>query len=94
MVRAMLSESLKAVISQTLLKKIGGGRVAAHEIMIGTPAIRNLIREGKVAQMYSAIQTGQGAGMHTLDQNLAELMQKGQITKEEARFKAVSKENF
>ncbi|WP_405221051.1 MULTISPECIES: type IV pilus twitching motility protein PilT [Lentisalinibacter] len=94
MVRAMLSESLKAVISQTLLKKIGGGRVAAHEIMIGTPAIRNLIREGKVAQMYSAIQTGQGAGMHTLDQNLAELMQKGQITKEEARFKAVNKENF
>ena len=58
MVRAMLSESLRAVISQSLLKRIGGGRVAAHEIMIGTPAIRNLIREGKIAQMYSAIQTG------------------------------------
>ena len=94
MVRAMLSESLRAVISQTLLKKIGGGRIAAHEIMIGTPAIRNLIREGKIAQMYSAIQTGQGSGMHTLDQNLAELMAKGLISKEEARFRAVNKENF
>ena len=73
MVRSMLSESLRAVISQTLLKKVGGGRIAAHEIMIGTPAIRNLIREGKIAQMYSAIQTGQGSGMHTLDQNLSDL---------------------
>ncbi|MEO0616267.1 MAG: type IV pilus twitching motility protein PilT [Pseudomonadota bacterium] len=94
MVRAMLSESLKAVISQTLLKKIGGGRIAAHEIMIGTPAIRNLIREGKIAQMYSAIQTGQAAGMQTLDQNLTDLMMKGMITKEEARFRAANKENF
>jgi twitching motility protein PilT len=94
MVRSMLSESLRAVISQTLLKRTGGGRIAAHEIMIGTPAIRNLIREGKIAQMYSAIQTGQGQGMQTLDQNLQELMVKGLISKEEARFKAVSKENF
>src|SRR6476620_10039755 len=94
MVRAMLSESLSAVISQTLLKRIGGGRPAAHEIMIGTPAIRNLIREGKIAQMYSSIQTGQAAGMQTLDQCLQELMMKGLITKEEARFKAVNKENF
>ena len=94
MVRSMLSESLKAVISQTLMKKIGGGLVAAHEIMIGTPAIRNLIRENKIAQMYSAIQTGQAAGMQTLDQNLQELMTKGLINKEEARFKAVNKENF
>jgi twitching motility protein PilT len=94
MVRAMLSESLRAVISQTLLKKVGGGRIAAHEIMIGTPAIRNLIREGKIAQMYSAIQTGQGSGMQTLDQNLAELLTKGLINKEEARFRAVNKENF
>ena len=62
--------------------------------MIGTPAIRNLIREGKIAQMYSAIQTGQGSGMQTLDQNLSELMAKGLINKEEARFKAVHKENF
>jgi twitching motility protein PilT len=76
------------------LKKVGGGRIAAHEIMIGTPAIRNLIREGKIAQMYSAIQTGHGAGMQTLDQNLAELMAKGLINKEEARFRAVHKENF
>jgi hypothetical protein len=74
MVRSMLSESLRAVISQTLLKrKDGSGRVAAHEIMIGTPAIRNLIRENKVAQMYSAIQTGQAQGMQTLDQALMEL---------------------
>lgn len=94
MVRSMLSESLRAVISQTLLKRIGGGRIAAHEIMIGTPAIRNLIREGKIAQMYSAIQTGQSAGMHTLDQNLQELLRKGVITKEEARFKAVNKDDF
>ena len=94
MVRSMLSESLRVVISQTLLKRTGGGRIAAHEIMIGTPAIRNLIREGKIAQMYSAIQTGQGQGMQTLDQNLQELMVKGLISKEEARFKAVNKENF
>ncbi|MEL7298177.1 MAG: type IV pilus twitching motility protein PilT [Pseudomonadota bacterium] len=94
MVRTMLSESLKAVISQSLLKKIGGGRIAAHEIMIGTPAIRNLIREGKIAQMYSAIQTGQASGMQTLDQNLSELLLKGTITKEEARFRAANKENF
>jgi twitching motility protein PilT len=94
MVRTMLSESLRAVISQTLLKRVGGGRVAAHEIMIGTPAIRNLIREGKIAQMYSAIQTGQSVGMQTLDQCLAELLQKGIITKEEARFKAQNKDAF
>jgi twitching motility protein PilT len=94
MVRSMLSESLRAVISQTLLKRIGGGRIAAHEIMIGTAAIRNLIREGKIAQMYSAIQTGQQQGMQTLDQNLTEMLAKGVITKEEARFKAANKENF
>jgi twitching motility protein PilT len=94
MVRAMLSESLRAVISQTLLKKTGGGRVAAHEIMIGTPAIRNLIREGKVAQMYSAIQTGQSSGMQTLDQCLQELVAKSVVSREEARFRAVNKESF
>ncbi|HJP05280.1 MAG: type IV pilus twitching motility protein PilT [Gammaproteobacteria bacterium] len=94
MVRSMLSESLRAVISQILLKRNGGGRVAAHEIMIGTPAIRNLIREGKIAQMYSAIQTGQSNGMQTLDQNLQELMMKGVISKEEACFRAANKEDF
>jgi twitching motility protein PilT len=94
MVRAMMSESLRAVISQTLLKKIGGGRVAAHEIMIGTPAIRNLIRENKIAQMYSAIQTGQSIGMQTLDQNLQELLSKGLISKDEARKKAANKDAF
>ena len=88
MVRSMLSESLKAVIAQTLLKKIGGGRIAAHEIMIGTPAIRNLIREDKVAQMYSAIQTGQSVGMQTLDQNLQGLLKQGAVAKEEAQKKA------
>jgi twitching motility protein PilT len=93
MVRAMLSESLQAVISQTLLKtKDGSGRVAAHEIMIGTPAIRNLIREGKIAQMYSAIQTGQSAGMQTLDQCLTEYVAKGHVSKEEARYKAQNKD--
>ncbi len=94
MVRSMLSESLRAVISQTLLKKTGGGRIAAHEIMIGTPAIRNLIREDKVAQMYSAIQTGQSAGMQTLDQNLQELVQRGLISRIDARSKAMNKELF
>ena len=95
MVRAMLSESLRAVISQTLCKtKDGSGRVAAHEIMIGTPAIRNLIRESKVAQMYSAIQTGQGFGMQTLDQNLQDLWRRNVITVDEARGKAANKDNF
>ncbi len=94
MVRAMLSESLKAVISQTLLKKQGGGRVAAHEIMIGTPAIRNLIRENKIAQMYSAIQTGQQFGMKTLDQDLQQLVQKKVVTRQEAMSKASNKDNF
>ena len=92
MVRSMLSESLKAVISQTLMKKIGGGRVAAHEIMIGTPAIRNLIREDKVAQMYSAIQTGQNVGMQTLDQNLKALLGQGIVSKDEAQRKAANPE--
>ncbi len=95
MVRAMLSESLRAVISQTLCKtKDGNGRVAAHEIMIGTPAIRNLIREAKVAQMYSAIQTGQNIGMQTLDQNLTELVRKNIISLPEARTKAANKDTF
>lgn len=94
MVRAMLSESLRAVISQTLLKKVGGGRVAAHEIMIGTPAIRNLIRENKIAQMYSAIQTGQQFGMQTLDQNLKGLVEKNVVTRQEARLKAANKDAF
>ena len=92
MVRSMLSESLKAVISQTLMKKIGGGRIAAHEIMIGTPAIRNLIREDKVAQMYSAIQTGQNVGMQTLDQNLKALLGQGVVSKDEAQRKAANPE--
>jgi twitching motility protein PilT len=94
MVRSMLSESLQSVISQTLLKKVGGGRVAAHEIMIGTPAIRNLIREDKVAQMYSSIQTGGSLGMQTLDSCLKTLVSKGIVTREAAREKAKTPENF
>ncbi len=88
MVRSMLSESLQAVISQTLLKRRAGGRIAAHEIMRGTSAIRNLIREDKVAQMYSAIQTGQSIGMQTMDQCLQSLFEKKLITLETAREKA------
>ena len=95
MVRAMMSESLVAVISQTLCKlKDGSGRVAAHEIMIGTSAIKNLIRENKIAQMYSAIQTGQGLGMQTLDQNLTDLVRRNVISPAEARAKAKFPENF
>ena len=95
MVRAMLSESLQAVISQTLLKtRDGSGRVAAHEIMIGTPAIRNLIREAKIAQMYSAIQTGSNVGMQTLDQNLTDLVRRNVISSAAARAAAKIPENF
>ena len=94
MVRSMLSESLRSVIAQTLIKRVGGGRIAAHEIMIGIPAIRNLIREDKVAQMYSSIQTGQSIGMQTLDQCLIELVRKGLITRQQARARAVKKADF
>eukprot|EP00163_Fabomonas_tropica_P027104 TRINITY_DN5132_c0_g4_i1.p2 TRINITY_DN5132_c0_g4~~TRINITY_DN5132_c0_g4_i1.p2 ORF type:complete len:345 (+),score=66.43 TRINITY_DN5132_c0_g4_i1:395-1429(+) len=94
MVRSMLSESLQAVISQTLMKKMGGGRIAAHEIMIGTAAIRNLIREDKIAQMYSSIQTGGSIGMQTLDQCLERLLQKGLISREAAKAKAKIPDNF
>ena len=94
MVRSMLSESLRAVVSQSLLKKVGGGRVAAHEIMVAVPAIRNLIREDKVAQMYSAIQTGQGVGMQTLDQCLQDLVKRGQIVRQQAREYAKDKRLF
>lgn len=94
MVRSMLSESLEAVISQTLMKKVGGGRVAAHEIMRGTSAIRNLIREDKVAQMYSAIQTGASLGMQTLDQCLQRLVEQRVVSKEVAKEKARMPDDF
>ncbi|HCB12208.1 MAG TPA: twitching motility protein PilT, partial [Gammaproteobacteria bacterium] len=94
MVRSMLSESLRAVISQALLKKKGGGRMAVHEIMVGVPAIRNLIREDKVAQMYSSIQTGATFGMQTLDQALLEVVKKGMVTREEAVTYAQNKASF
>lgn len=91
MIRSMLSESLRAVISQTLMKKVGGGRVAAHEIMLGIPAIRNLIREDKVPQMYSVIQTGQAHGMQTMDQCLQKLVAQGIITQQDAAAKSIDK---
>ncbi|VVQ15687.1 Twitching mobility protein [Pseudomonas fluorescens] len=94
MVRSMLSESLLAVVSQTLVKKIGGGRIAAHEIMLGTSAIRNLIREDKVAQMYSSIQSGGSLGMQTLDMGLKELVARGLVSREQARDKARSPDSF
>ena len=94
MVRSMLSESLQAVISQTLLKKKGGGRVAAHEILIGTRAIRNLIRENKIAQMRSSMQTGQTDGMQTLDQSLKALVMKGLVDRNDARRKADSPDSI
>src|SRR5207245_9615947 len=92
---ASISESSRAIISQTLRKtKDGAGRCAAHEIMIGTPAIRNLIRENKIAQMYSAIQTGRQIGMQTLDQNLQELVQRNMVPMAEAGSGAANKDNF
>lgn len=94
MIRSMLSESLRAVISQTLLKKAKGGRVAVHEIMIATTPIRNLIRENKVPQMYSAIQTGRNVGMQTLDQALKKLLEEGVIERETALRVAVNKQEF
>ena len=90
----MLSESLQAVISQTLLRRQTGGRIAAHEIMLGTPAIRNLIRENKIAQMYSSIQTSAGDGMITLDQTLKNLVSRGTISREVARPYAKQPETF
>lgn len=94
LVRSMLSESLQAVVAQTLLKKKGGGRVAAWEILMGTNAIRNLIREDKIAQMYSAIQTGQSFGMQTLDQHLMQLVKAGMIDREVAASKAKTPADF
>lgn len=90
MVRTMLSESLQAVISQALLKKREGGRVAAHEILMGTRAIRNLIRENKIAQMQSVMQTGQAEGMQTLDQSLHDLVVKNLVDRDDARRKAIN----
>ncbi|TNZ30401.1 type IV pilus twitching motility protein PilT [Vibrio parahaemolyticus] len=87
MVRSMLSESLRSVIAQKLLKRNGGGRIACHEIMMATPAIRNLIREDKVAQMYSIIQTGAAHGMQTMEQNARQLMAQGMVSREEVDSK-------
>lgn len=88
MVRSMLSESLQAVVAQTLLKRQGGGRCAAYEVMLGTSAVRNLIREDKTAQLYSTLQTGASVGMQTLDQDLKTLLMQGMITPEQAKARA------
>ena len=93
-VRTMLSESLLAVITQTLCKRKTGGRVAALEILVGVPAVRNLIREGKIHQLPSVMQTGQRQGMQTLDMALHDLVAKGMITKEEAQSKAANPQLF
>ncbi len=94
MIRSMLSENLRAVISQTLLPCPSGGRVAALEIMLRNPAVRNLIRKNKIAQMYSAIQTGSGEGMQTLDQHLEALTKENKITMETANKVAMDKKKF
>ncbi len=87
LVRAMLAEALQAVVSQVLVEKVDGGRVAAHEILLATPAVRNLVREGKVAQLYSTIQTGGASGMQTLDSCLQGLVMRGVINLESARVR-------
>lgn len=94
MIRSMLSESLVGVVSQALLKRKGGGRVAAHEIMVANTAIRSMIREDKIPQMYSAIQTGGQHGMQTLDQHLLELVSEGIVDVEHAKAKAIDKTKF
>lgn len=95
LVRTMLAESVQAIVAQVLLKRTDGhGRIAAHEIMLGTPAIRNLIRENKIAQLYSIMQSGQALGMKTLDQALADLVKQNKVEPHEARMKAVNKSNF
>lgn len=94
LVRSMLSESLRAVVAQTLLKKVGGGRIAAHEVLVATSAVKNLIREDKIAQIYSMIQTGSQYGMQTLDQNLQNLVKSGMVTQEMAATKANDKTLF
>src|SRR5438552_4081303 len=90
-IRVMLSESLKGVISQTLCKKVGGGRVAAREILLATPAIANLIREGKTFQIPSIIQTSKKLGMNTLNDALFDLVEKGVVEPDEAYMKSVEK---
>ncbi len=93
-IRIQLSTSLEAVVAQQLLPKIGGGRVAAIEIMVATSALRNLIREGKSYQIYSVIETGQQYGMQAMDRMLAELHRAGTVTLEEAASRSIDRENF
>ncbi len=93
-VRTMFAESLQAIVTQTLCKKVGGGRIAACEILMGVPAVRNLIREGKIHQIPSTMQTGQKLGMQTLDMALQDLVTRGLITKEEAQLKSSNPAQF
>ncbi len=92
--RSMLADSLQAVISQTLVRRQGGGRVAACEVMIGSPAVRHLIREDKTAQLHSAMQVGKAQGMQTLDQHLRQLVDAGIINREAAAKSAVDRSSF
>jgi twitching motility protein PilT len=93
-IRVMLSESLKGVISQTLLKKKGGGRVAAHEVLIGVPAISNLIREGKTFQIPSIMQTSRKVGMIMLNESLVDLVRRDVVTPDEAYIKSMDKQGL
>jgi twitching motility protein PilT len=93
-VRAQLAATLQGVVCQTLVKKVGGGRVVATEILIVTPAVANLIREGKTYQIASAMQAGRALGMHTMDQHLAELVNDGSITRKAAEDKAQDQDSL
>ena len=84
MIRAMLSGSLQGVVSQSLMRRVNGGRVAAHEILVGTNAVRNLIRENKIPQLYSMMQTGLRYGMVTMEDSVRDLVEAGIVSEEEA----------
>lgn len=93
-VRAMFAESIQAIVTQTLCKKVGGGRVAALEILLGTTAVRNLIREGKIHQIPSVMQTSQGVGMQTMEMHLRELVDRNLISRETAIEKTGNPDMF
>ncbi|MCH8979116.1 MAG: type IV pilus twitching motility protein PilT [Armatimonadetes bacterium] len=93
-IRVLLANTLEGVVSQQLLPKLGGGRMAAFEIMIGIPAIKNLVREGKTHQMYSVIETSSNVGMVTMDKSLADLVKQAMVSYEEALMRSVDKETF
>jgi twitching motility protein PilT len=93
-IRTQFADSIEAILTQTLCKKKGGGRVAALEVLVGTPAVRNLIREGKGHQILSAMQVGQKDGMQTMDMALIDLVNRGLVTREEAQAKSMTPNLF